>query len=233
MLYFSFALQKCVTLRKQKSVKCSNWSSLGFSDPARQTIWVQQSLTNLAQSPSSLWPGASWLIPKRQMVQPGTSHLSIALQNGSTEHLSPFHVRYQEMCTLQMYHKTATKTSWIWEMDLMNLNSTKHIWTYYIQFYECTSAKKDMRNCVYTHFSGGQNSSAASAFSRVELESEWIEVWLAVNYSLSWSLMPSTLAAVSQVSIESSLPKTLSPAHLLQPYPLPIPPPNTNNPSLP
>ena len=131
-----------------------------------------------------------------------------------------------------MYHKTATKTSWIWEMDLMNLNSTKHIWTYYIQFYECTSAKKDMRNCVHTHFSGGQNSSAASAFSRVELESEWIEVWLAVNYSLSWSLMPSTPAAVSQVSIESSLPKTLSPAHLLQPYPPPIPPPNTNNPSL-
>ena len=155
------------------------------------------------------------------MVQPSTSPFMSGTNSA------------QEMCTLQMYHKTATKTSWIWEMDLMNLNSTKHIWTYYIQFYECTSAKKDMRNCVYTHFSGGQNSSAASAFSRVELESEWIEVWLAVNYSLSWSLMPSTLAAVSQGSIESSLPKTLSPAHLLQPYPLPIPPPNTNNPSLP
>ena len=164
--------------------------------------------------------------------------------NGSTGHLSleyccskwfnpvplPLHVRYQEICTRQIYHKTATKIYLMWERDFMNLNSTIHIWTCYIQFHECTSYEK---LCVCTHFSGGQNSSATSAFSRVKLESEWIEVWLAVNYSLSWSLMPSTLAAVSQGSIESSLPKTLSPAHLLQPYPLPIPPPNTNNPSLP
>ena len=130
-----------------------------------------------------------------------------------------------------MYHKKATKTSWIWEWDSENLNRTI-LFGHIIFNFMYVLLLKIMRNCVYTHFSGGQISSATKAFSRFELESEWIEVWLAVNYSLSWSLMSSTPAAVNQVSIETSLTKTLSPAPLPQPYPSPIPPPNLDKPSL-
>ena len=154
------------------------------------------------------------------MVQPSTSLPScqVPIQPKKCVHYK---------CTIKQRPKLSESekgTLWSW--------TAQYIFGHISYNFMTVILLKIMRNCGYKHFSGGQNSSATSAFSRVELESEWIEVWLAVNYSLSWSLMPSTPTAVSQPSIESSRPKTLFRAHLLQPYPPPIPPPNLYNPSL-
>ena len=154
------------------------------------------------------------------MVQPSTSLPScqVPIQPKKCVHYK---------CTIKQRPKLSESekgTLWIW--------TAKCIFGHIIFNFLNVLLLKIMRNCVYAHYPGGQNSSATSAFSRVELESKWIEVWLAVNYSLSWSLMPSTpLAAVSSSPLKVHFPKPF-PLHTCFGPTHPPSPPNLDNPSL-